>query len=78
MMVNFAPYISQFWDDQRQLVVGGGIAQAPGLKNKRRTSYSLNINFDVLNAVLNTATEICNPFKLTPDAMRLYAKYSEI
>ena len=37
MAGDYGPYISQFGDDQKQLVVGGGAAQAPRLKNMKRT-----------------------------------------
>ena len=55
MMVNFGPYISQFGDDQRQLVVGGGTAQAPELKSKkeqRLKSYILDADFNLLSSLM--------------------------
>ena len=38
---NYGSYISQFVDDQRQLVVGGGAVQAPELKNKKCTKTEI-------------------------------------
>ena len=64
MMVNFGPYISQFGDDQRQLVVGGGAAQTPRLKNKKRTKTEVIQSGCRLQSskFINAAIEICYLF----------------
>ena len=64
MMVNFGPYISQFGDDPRQLVVGGGAAQAPELKNKKRTKTEVIQAGCRLRSskFINAAIEICYLF----------------
>ena len=65
MMVNFGPYISQFGDDLRQLVVGGGTAQAPELKSKKEHAKTEVIQSGCRlrsSKFINAAIEICNLF----------------